>query len=104
MSWPTLNLVDIAVVIYIGFGAFRGAKRGLSGELGRLIGLAVIVTAAWKGYELLGGKLGEVTRLSAEVSRLAAFILLILLATVVMYLLRLVLKNILEFIISIDHI
>lgn len=91
------NLLDIFAAVYLLFGLLRGLKRGLSGELARLASMAFILFAGWRMYVPLGEKIAEVTRLTDEQSLLAGFALTILAAGVSMILLRLVLKNILEF-------
>jgi uncharacterized membrane protein required for colicin V production len=97
MHWTDFNLIDIVALLYIIYSVVRGWKRGLSGELARLISLAIIVIFGWQGYAPLGEKLGEVTRLSEPSSRFAGFFIAIFLATVTMVLLRLILRNIMEF-------
>lgn len=95
-NWP-LNLVDIVAIVYLVFGALRGLKRGLSGELARLVGLVVIVMVGWQSYDAIGEKLHGVTRLSEDGSRLAGFVVAVVGAAVVVTLLRFILKNLLEF-------
>lgn len=56
------NLVDVVVLIYVAFGAVRGAIRGLSGELARLLTLAAAVAAAVYLYQPAGQALIENTR------------------------------------------
>ena len=97
IDFSQLNLIDIAAGIYLLFGVFRGFKRGLSGELARLVSIAVILIAGWQLYEPLGQKIGEITRLTDNESRLAGFVLSLVAAGLVMVLLRWVLKNMMEF-------
>jgi uncharacterized membrane protein required for colicin V production len=91
------NLLDIVAAVYLLIGLLRGLKRGLSGELARLASMAFILFAGWRMYVPLGEKIAEMTRLTEEQSLLAGFGLIILAAGISMILLRLLLKNILEF-------
>ena len=97
IDFSQLNLIDVVAGIYLLFGVFRGFKRGLSGELARLVSIAVILLAGWQCYEPLGQKIGEITRLTDHESRLAGFMLSLVAAALVMVLLRWILKNMMEF-------
>ena len=97
IDFSQLNLIDLIAGIYLIFSIFRGFKRGLSGELARLVSIAVILISGWQFYEPLGQKIGEVTRLTDSESRLTGFILTLVAAGLVMVLLRWILKNMMEF-------
>lgn len=97
MDTLSFNAVDIVALVILLFGVWRGFRRGLSGELARLISLAVVMIVGWQAYEPLGERLAEFTRLDPEQSRLAAFLCTVLAAGICMLALRLVLRQIMEF-------
>jgi uncharacterized membrane protein required for colicin V production len=97
MESTTFNAVDVGALVILLFGVWRGFRRGLSGELARLISLAVVMLVGWHAHEPLGEIVAGATRLSPEQSRLAAFLVAILAAGLCMFVLRLVLRQIMEF-------
>lgn len=92
-----LNIVDVVIAVYLIYGAVRGVRRGLSGELARLFSLAVAIVAGWQFYEPLGEQLAAYTRLTGAAASIAGFFCTVLAAGAVLLVLRLMLKNIMEF-------
>jgi uncharacterized membrane protein required for colicin V production len=92
----SLNYVDIVVVVYLMMGALIGLKRGLSGELARLMGLGIAMVAGWLLYEPIGGHIAEFTRLSERGSHFSGFLVSFLAALLVMFLVRWGIRNLME--------
>ena len=95
--WSMFNAVDAVAAVLLAVGIFTGMRRGLSGELARLIGAGVSLYAGWFFYQPAGQYLFKVTRLSSQGASALAFVLVIVGAGVLMILLRLVLRHIMEF-------
>jgi uncharacterized membrane protein required for colicin V production len=93
---PELNLVDIAALILVGMGGIQGCIRGLSGELARLVGTLAAFAAGVTLQKPVGAWILEHTRLEDQPAHAVAFIATVLLAIIVMFLLRLVLKRIMK--------
>ena len=91
------SIVDIIVVILILYGLIRGLTKGLSGELAGLLSAAAAVTGAWYFYTPLANFLADKTRLSGSANIAVAFVLALVGAYLAMRLLRLVLRNLMEF-------
>lgn len=94
---PQFNIVDILVIILILYGLIRGLMKGLSGELAGLLSAAAAVAGGWYGYQPLGNFLADKTRLSQPATVAVAFILALIGAYILMRILRLVLRNVMEF-------
>lgn len=92
-----MNLIDLAVAVYLIFGMIRGFLRGLSGELARVVSMVVVLALGWQFYRPLGAKLVEITRLGEGVAQWAAFLLIVVVAGVAAILLRWILRNLVEF-------
>jgi len=94
---PAWNAVDVVVVALIIFGGLQGLRRGLSGELARVIGTVITVWAGWVFYQPLGDKIYSTTRLSATQARAGSFVLILIGGFVLLLLLRMLLHQIIEF-------
>jgi len=94
---PIFNFVDIIALILILLGLWQGFRRGLSGELAQMISAVVSVWIGWNYYDDLGHWLTDSTRLGPQESLAVAFILLILGAFLFTWIVRIVLKHIIEF-------
>lgn len=92
----SFNMVDVVAAILLVIGVWRGFRRGLSGELAKLISLVVMMVAGWQFYQPLSERLGG-TRLSSEGAQLAAFLGTVIAAGLAMWLLWLVLRHLMEF-------
>jgi uncharacterized membrane protein required for colicin V production len=92
-----LDVLDVLIAVYLLFGAVSGVRRGLSGEIARLISLGVAVIAGWQFHEPLGEQVERYTRLQGPPAFLVGFLATVLAAGLIMLLLRLMLKNIMEF-------
>ena len=93
----TINYVDIVAGMCLVFGMVVGFRRGLSGELARLISLGVAVVAGWQLYEPLGNRIVEFTRLSERGSFLVGFLLSFVAFLLLAVLVRWGLKHLMEF-------
>ena len=90
---PSPNVVDIAALVVCVIGIIQGLRRGLSGEIARLIGVVVAFILGVFFYRPFGSWLVDRVRIS-ELAFAVAFILTVMGAAVVMLLVRLVLKRI----------
>jgi uncharacterized membrane protein required for colicin V production len=92
----TYNIVDFVVLAALVIGLIQGLRRGLSGELARLIGTVAAVWAGWYFYHPLGAKLLNSTRLSEQDANAVAFFLCLAGVFIAILLLRLMLRRIME--------
>ncbi len=90
---PSPNVVDIAALIICIIGIIQGLRRGLSGEIARLIGVVVAFILGVFFYRPFGSWLVDRVRIS-ELAFALAFILTVMGAAVIMVLVRLLLKRI----------
>jgi uncharacterized membrane protein required for colicin V production len=93
---PSVNVIDIAVLIIIGVNLIIGIRRGLSGELAALVGT---VAAFGLGAHLLspfGAWLNGHTRLGERPAQALAFISVAVGVIIVMILLRLLLGKLMK--------
>ena len=91
------NFVDAIVGVILLFGLLGGLKRGLSGELSRVIMYVVAGYAAWKFASPAADKLMESASMTVERGYITAFIGILIGAFIVMWLVRVILRNIFEF-------
>ena len=92
------NVIDIIAFIICGLSAFQGFRRGLSGELARLISVIVAFTLGVFFYRPFGAWLLEYVRLGEQPAYALAFLVTVIGAVAIMILLRLVLKRIMKII------
>jgi uncharacterized membrane protein required for colicin V production len=98
MEWfKALNWVDWAFFVAVLYGAALGAKRGLSHELGVLIGMLAALVATRAGYDALANRLAEAFGWNPLVARLAAVVALVLGTMAAMWLLRKALGSLMDF-------
>jgi len=91
---PPPSVIDIVALIIVALGMFQGFRRGLSGELARLISIVVAFALGLHFYHPFGLWLSAHTRLSEQPAHALAFITAIIAAIVTMILLRIVLKRV----------
>jgi membrane protein required for colicin V production len=97
---PSFSVVDIIALIVLLLGAIQGFRRGLSGQLARLISVVVALVLGLCFYAPFGAWCAEHTRLTEEPARVLAFVATVLAAIVVMIVLRLVLGTIMKVVIE----
>ena len=68
------NWYDIVVAVAVLYGLWSGVRTGLSGELLRVLGLALMVAAAVFFYQPVGQWLSRTARLAEEPANLVAFV------------------------------
>lgn len=89
--------VDLAVAAVLAYGFIRGAVRGLSGELARLLCVALIVAGARMAGPRISLWLAETTRLGSDPADLAGLLLALAAATAAVLLARLAVRSVLAF-------
>jgi uncharacterized membrane protein required for colicin V production len=98
MEFGPAQIVDLAALALVIIGILGGARRGLSGELARVIAIAASVYAAWylsgPATEWLSARQPEWTQ---QKSLGVAFTALILAALIVSWLLRAALRSVMTF-------
>lgn len=72
-AYPWLNLPDLIAAGLLLVGAIGGLRRGLSGELSRLVALVLSFAAAWYGHAALIPHLGARLAWSADALAVASF-------------------------------
>jgi uncharacterized membrane protein required for colicin V production len=95
-----LNTVDIIALVLLAVGAFQGLRRGLSGELARLVGVVIAFLAGVRFHEPVAAWCIEHTRLDYWPARTLAFTLTIAVGMAVMILVRLVLGRVIQIVIA----
>jgi len=88
------TVVEIGALVLVLWEFLWGLKRGLSGELARLIGTVVILAAALRFYQVVGRVLADNTRLAAnpELALAVAFLLIVVCFALLFLVLRLILR------------
>ncbi len=94
--FPYLSVVDIGALIVILIGVIQGIRRGLSGELARLVGAVLALALGLFCLQPFGAFVENHTRLSERSARLLAFILVVVAVVGAMILLRWILRNIMK--------
>jgi len=94
LQWTGL---DAAVFLGLLLGTLIGLRRGLSGELARLIGAAAVVYAGLRFHGVLADRLLEHTRVAPPAAPALAFFLLLLGGLLAFALLRRLLQPLLRF-------
>lgn len=72
-----INVVDLAVAALLLFGFIGGIRRGLSGELLRILSIAIAILVGWKGTDAGALWLAEKTQWPVDDVKSAAFLGLI---------------------------
>lgn len=99
-SLPTPNLIDAAALIVIAVCAFRGSRRGLSGELAQAAALAVAFVLGLRFHPAVAAWLEAHSRLDARAAQGTAFAAVVAAGFVVMLLLRYVLGAVMKVVIE----
>ena len=97
MDWSAYNWVDAVFAAVLLYGAVMGLARGLSHELATLIGMVVAVIVTRLGYEPVSAWICRQWGWDAEITRLAAVVVLALAALSGMRLLRIALGTLMTF-------
>ena len=95
-SFPLPNVIDIAALIFIVLGVLLGFRRGLSGELARLISTVIVFLTCMHFYHPLTAWLLENSTLSGRSAQAAAFIIMIIVLLIAATLIRYILKKIIK--------
>ena len=94
---PTVNFIDAIAVVALLMGLLGGLKRGLSGELSRMLAIALAGFAAWRFAQPLARAAREHMGLAPERAWLCCFIVIAGGALLVLWLLRKFLRNVMDF-------
>ena len=97
MDWSAYNWVDAVFAAVLVYGAVMGLARGLSHELATLIGMVVAVIVTRLFYEPVSAWICGRWGWDAEITRLAAVVVLALAALYGMRLLRIALGTLTSF-------
>ncbi len=97
MDWSAYNWVDAVFAAVLLYGAIMGLARGLSHELATLIGMVVAVIVTRLGYEPAAAWICKQWGWDAEITRLAAVVVLALAVLYGMRLLRIALGTLMTF-------
>jgi len=92
----TFNLVDIGALVVVAVGTFVGYRRGLSGELARLVSIVAAFVLGLFFFRPVGAWIVNHTRLEDRSAQAVAFMVTIGAALVAMVLLRIVLKRVMQ--------
>ena len=89
-----LTVVEMGALVLVLWEFLWGLKRGLSGELSRLIGTVIVLTAGLRFYQAVGRLLTDNTRLSEdpELALAVAFLLIVVCFALLFLILRLILR------------
>jgi uncharacterized membrane protein required for colicin V production len=93
---PFANLADAAALVWLLVGAFNGWRRGLSGELPRLMSVVVAGACGFLVYGQLTAWIALHTRLQGDAAGALAFIAATLLAGAGMLAMRLILGSLVQ--------
>ncbi len=91
------NVVDTGAAILLLVGALGGLKRGLSGELSRVVGISVAVSAAWRFATPVADWAMDSLNLPQDRSYLLSFGAIFLSAIAILLIVRFVLRNLMSF-------
>jgi len=88
------TVVEVGALVLVLWEFLWGLKRGLSGELSRLISTLIVLVAGLRFYQTLGRLLADNTRLSEnpELALAVAFLLIVVCCTLLFLVLRLILR------------
>ncbi len=92
------NAVDVVALVYFVFAAAMGFKRGLSGELTRLVGASATIIITLKYFSQLSDVFTQHTRLAEhpETARPLAFILIAVCVGLCFFVLRILLAYVMK--------
>ena len=91
-----LNVVDVAAVALLAWGALTGLIRGLSGEIARIISLVLACVGGLFAYQPLTHKVMEYTRIPEQWAQPAAFIAVFILVWFFIKIFRILIGGLLE--------
>lgn len=99
------NIVDGLAVLAMLWGLYRGLRRGLSGELGQLIGVIAALVFGLNAYRPVSAWLLGATRLTGRSAVVIAFLVTLAAALVVWILLRALFRRLMRVVIEarFDH-
>lgn len=99
MFWPP-NILDLVAVVLLALGTLRGALRGLSGELARLVALVAAFAFGLAAYDPVAAWFLAHTRLEGRLATVVAFVGTLLGAVIALLLIRKVLKALMRVVIE----
>src|SRR5690606_38152265 len=94
---PFLNATDIAVLVLLIIGILGGLRRGLSGEILRLVTIVISVYVGWKGADKGADWLSTRTGLPVEDMSAVAFFALIIGSYLILSIIRHTFRLLLDF-------
>lgn len=88
------TVVEVGALVLVLWEFLWGLKRGLAGELSRLISTVIVLVAGLRFYQTLGRLLIDNTRLSenSELALAVAFLLIVICGALLFLILRLILR------------
>ena len=88
------TVVEAGVLVLVLWEFLWGLKRGLAGEISRLIGTLIVLTAGLRFYQTVGRLLTDNTRLAEdpELALAVAFLLIVVCLALLFLILRLILR------------
>jgi membrane protein required for colicin V production len=92
-----LNITDICAALLLLFGMLGGLRRGLSGELLRIISIAIAIVVGWKGTDAGAVWIAEKSGWPVEDVKIAAFLGLIVGTYIFLAFVRLALRLFVDF-------
>ncbi len=96
-DFSSFNFIDAIAGVVLLVGILGGLKRGLSGELSRVIAIAVAVFAAWRFATPVADWAMEKLSFTQGKSYVFSFLAVLVVAFLFMWLVRVVLRNLMEF-------
>ncbi len=99
-NFPVPNVVDIAAFTVIALGSLLGIKRGLSGELARLLSIVTAFIFGIRFCNPFGAWLTERSRLDARSTYAFAFVATVVFSFALMLVLRFVLKRVMKVVVA----
>jgi len=99
-SLPPISIVDILALIAVALGTLQGWHRGLSGELARLAGIVAALILGLYLFHPFGDWILKHTLLGLRAANTLAFLTTAIAATVVMVVLRFLLKRLMKIVIE----
>ncbi len=97
---PPLNAVDLAILGLIALGAIRGYFRGLSGELGSLVGLVAAFAAGIVFDQPFADWIARVTRLTGPAAFALSYTLIVAAAMTVMVVIANLMKRLIQIVVA----
>ncbi len=89
-----LTIVEVGALALILWEFLWGLKRGLSGEIARLLGTGVVLVSGLRFYQSVGSLLADNTRLSGEpeLAQAVAFLVIVVCVALLFLIIRLILR------------